>query len=278
MNSTTAAPYGFFAALCRGRRMRGGQVCFYIMLYALISGCSAKTEILNLHDIIQEQSDRQDQQVQELGTEIEVLNNKLEDQLEMMIDTRGGMSKEFRDIQDNISQLMALTGQIQREVVRLFSQINMQQDQVISSPEPSDLDSVDVIISDVEGADPALAENTYKAAMSQLSRGSLATARRAFESFLVDYPDHRLAPSAHFFLGDVLEQENRLDEAIETFLRIPELYPTADRVPQALYRTGSIYILKENLEEGVRYLDTVVNTYPDSGVADLARELLQELN
>lgn len=271
-------PYGFFAALCRRRRIRGGQVCFYIMIYALVSGCATKTDVLSIHDIIQEQSDHQDQQIQKLETEIEVLNNELKDQLEMMVDTRGEMSKEFREIQDNISQLMALTGQIQREVVRLVNQINMQQDQVVSSPEYSDPDSADVIVSDVEGADPALADDTYKAAMSQLSRGSLATARRAFESFLVDYPDHRLAPSAHFFLGDVLEQENRLDEAIQTFLRIPELYPTADRVPQALYRTGSIYILKENLEEGIRYLDTVVNTYPDSGAADLARELLQELN
>ena len=97
------------------------------------------------------------------------------------------------------------------------------------------------------------------------------------QSFLADYPDHRLAPSAQFFLGDVFEQENRLDEAIDVFLRIPELYPTEDRVPQALYRAGAIYALQENVEEAIRYLETVVNSYPDSGAADLARELLQEI-
>ena len=103
--------------------------------------------------------------------------------------------------------------------------------------------------------------------------------RRAEPSrvFLADYPDHRLAPSAQFFLADVYEQELRLDEAVEVFLRIPELYPTDDRVPVALYRAGAIFALQENVQEAVRYLETVVNTYPDSDAADLAQELLQEI-
>ena len=74
-----------------------------------------------------------------------------------------------------------------------------------------------------------------------------------------------------------MEQENRLDEAIEAFLRLPELFPTADRVPQALYRVGSIYELQGNLDQAVIYLERVVNTYPDSGAAELARELLREI-
>jgi tol-pal system protein YbgF len=125
--------------------------------------------------------------------------------------------------------------------------------------------------------DPAAAEETYQAAMTQFNRGSVNTARRAFESLLADYPDHRRAPSSQFFLADILEQENRLDEAIEGFLRVAELYPTADRVPQALYRIGAIYELQGNLDQAIIYLERVVNTYPDSGVGDLARELLREI-
>ena len=125
--------------------------------------------------------------------------------------------------------------------------------------------------------DPAAAEETYEAAMTQLSRGSVNTARRAFESFLAEYPDHRLAPSSQFFLGDILDQQNRLDDAIEAFLRVTQLYPASDRVPQALYRIGAIYGLQGNVDQAETYLERVVNTYPDSGAAELARELLREI-
>ncbi len=113
--------------------------------------------------------------------------------------------------------------------------------------------------------------------MTQLTRGSLNTARMALGSFLRDYPDHRLAPSAQFFLADIFTQENRLDEAIEEFLRVSELYPTADRVPVALYRIGNIYALQGEFDEAVNYLERVVNTYPGTGAAELAQELLQEI-
>ena len=113
--------------------------------------------------------------------------------------------------------------------------------------------------------------------MTQFNRGSLNTARMAFTGFLAGFPDHPLAPNAQFSLADILEQENRLDEAIEEFLRVTELYPAADRVPVALYRIGAIYVQQENFEEAVIYLERVVNTYPDSGAADLAEEQLQDL-
>ena len=83
--------------------------------------------------------------------------------------------------------------------------------------------------------------------------------------------------SAQFYLADILEQENRLDEAIQAFLRISELYPTADRVPAALYRIGAIYASQGNDEQAVIYLERLVNTYPDSGEAEIAEELLQDI-
>ena len=77
--------------------------------------------------------------------------------------------------------------------------------------------------------------------------------------------------------ADILVQENRLDEAKDAFLRIPELFPTAQRVPWALYRVALLEIEMDNLDGAREYLNRVVNTYPSSGVAELARERLQEI-
>jgi len=248
-----------------------------VFLLLMVCGCVTKGDVRSLQDVVEAQASRQDGQLEALATEIQALQDTLEIQSGMVVDTRGGIARELRDVQDTLSRLMALTGQIQREVTLLSNRFDAQAVRVTQTAPPGGADSAGVLRNHVGGADPAAADDTYQAAMVQLSRGSLATARRVFEGFLVDYPDHRLAPSARFFLGDVFEQENRLDEAIEAFLRIPELYPTDDRVPQALYRAGAVYAVQDNVTDAVRYLETVVNTYPDSGAADLAQELLKEL-
>ena len=269
-------PSGSAAVLRCGRGRRGGVVSLPVLM-ALTSACATKGDVRDLQDTVQAVAVEREQEFQHIEAEIQALRDTVEAQAGRVVDTSGGIARELRDVQDQLSRLMALTGEIQREVALLSSRIDAEQARVAPTPRVGDADSSYVLTPDVSGADPAAAEDTYEAAMAQLSRGSLATAQRAFEAFLVHYPDHRLAPSAQFFLGDVFEQLGRLDEAIEAFLRIPQLYPADDRVPQALYRTGAIHALQENVEEAARYLETVVNTYPDSGAADLAGELLREI-
>ena len=123
----------------------------------------------------------------------------------------------------------------------------------------------------------ATADALYNAAIGQFNRGSITTARRAFEQFLQAYPNHQLAPEARFHLADIMVQENRLEEALAAFQDIPARFPTADTVPRALYRSALIQIELDRIDEAVATLERVVNTYPESGTAILAREKLEEI-
>jgi tol-pal system protein YbgF len=189
---------------------------------------------------------------------------------------------ELRRIQDQLATLGELTGQTQRVIASLRDQLASNRQ---PAPPPAIVDSLgtDTGRPQVPVMDPSVrdgdsgADAVYNAAITQLNRGSLGTARRAFERFLDQFPNHRLAPDAHFFLADILVQENRLDEAKDAFLHIPELFPTAQRVPWALYRVALLEIEMDNLDGAREYLNRVVNTYPSSGVAELARERLQEI-
>ena len=236
-------------------------------------------DVRRLQDEVAGQAARQEARLRDLSADIEALQDSLEVQSaianEMVVETRGGIARELRDIRTQLSQLTQLTGQIQRSVVSMSQRLQAEGAGVTTSPRRADPDSLRALLG--RGGDPAAADQTYEAAVTQFNRGSLNTARMAFSSFLGDYPDHRLAPSAQFNLGDILFQENRLDEAIGEFLRVAQLYPTADRVPVALYRVGLIYVLQENVETARTYLERVVNSYPDSGVADLARDLLEDI-
>ncbi len=268
-------PFGTSVAFYRGWARRGGV--FLVCVAALLaSGCATKGDVRSLQEEVAQQASRQAAQLRELSADVQAIRDTLEIQSDMVVDSRGGIARELRDIQTQLSQLTALTGQIQRSVVLLSQRIEAEGARVTTSGQRADPDSLRALFARPDGG-PAAAEETYEAAVTQHNRGSLNTARMAFSSFLAGYPEHRLAPSAQFYLGNILEQENRLDEAIQAFLRVGELYPTADRVPAALYRIGAIYALQGNDEQAVIYLERLVNTYPDSGEAEIAEELLQDI-
>ncbi len=258
-----------------------GRVFLVTSTLLLASGCAMKGDVQRLQDEVARQAALQDAQLRELSADIQALQDSLEVQSaianEMVVDTRGGIARELRDIQDQLSRLTALTGQIQRSVVLLSERFQAEGARVTTSDRRANPDSLGALAGR-GGGDPAACVEIWDAAVTQFNRGSLNTARMAFGRFLSDCPDDdRLAPRAQFNLGNIAQQQDRLDDAIQEFLRVAQLYPSADQVPVALYRIGRIYVLQEDVESARTYLELVVNSYPDSGVAELARELLQEI-
>jgi TolA-binding protein len=106
----------------------------------------------------------------------------------------------------------------------------------------------------------------------------LSTAQRAYEDFIEQFPTHALAPDAHFFLADVLIQQDRPDDALETLQQIPTLFPTAARVPEVLFRIATLQREAGDEDEARATLERIVATYPDASITFLAREMLEELN
>ena len=83
-----------------------------------------KGDVRRLQDDVAGQAARQEAQLRELSADIQALQDSLEIQSaiqsEMVVDTRGGIARELRDIQTQLSQLTELTGQIQRSVVKSY--------------------------------------------------------------------------------------------------------------------------------------------------------------
>ena len=272
-------PFGTSGALLRGWG-RGGGVFLVASTLLLSAGCATKGDLRDLQGEVAGQATRQEAQLRQLSADIQALRDSVEVQSaianEMVVDSRGVIARELRDMQNSLSRLTALTGQIQRSIVLLSERLRAEGARVTTSARRADPDSLGALFGR-GGGDPADCDETYEAAVTQFNRGSLNTARFAFSRFLGDCPTHLRAPTAQFNLGDILEQENRLGEAIEEFVRVGQLYPRADRVPLALYRVALIHVLQEDVETARTFLDRVVNSYPDSGAAGLARELLEDI-
>jgi tol-pal system protein YbgF len=239
-----------------------------------LSGCATKRDLRELREEIRALSQQQQEALEGLAGLNLAVQDTLRGQSDALFETRGETIRRLREIDDRLMTLMELTGENQRSLAALRDLVEARgvpyaPSQSDASGRPREGEGVD------SGSGP---EDTYNVAVTQFNRGAFSTARRAFQQFLQEFPNHSLASDAHFYLADILVQENSPGEAIEAFLRIPEFYPTARKVPDSLYRIGVLYIELDDLDEARRYLQRVVASYPESGAAILAQDRLAEIS
>ena len=238
------------------------------------TGCATKGDLRNLRLEMRGLGARQDSILAALARQNAVTQDTLRRQTDQLFEIRGDVSRQLQRILDELTMLRELTGQNQRTIASVRDQLEGLR-RVASAPGGGVMTGPDELSGEVAAS--GAADAMYNAAVQQHQRGSLNTAQRAFEDFLQRYPNHALSPEARFYLADGLEQEDRLQDAIAAFNQISELHPTALRVPDALYRIGLLHQQLGNRQEAVRFLERVVNTYPDSPAAGLARERIREI-
>ncbi len=241
-----------------------------------LAACATKGDVRDLRDEMRALADRQEDLLAELERLQWVTQDSIRQQSRMLTSLRGELGQRILDVHDQVLELQALTGQSQQVLAGLRDQLEAQRRQIAQPLDPSPWD--------FEAGDPdgppeggGAAREIYNTAVTQFNRGNLGTARRAFEDFLERFPNHQLAPDARYFLADIMVQEGDEDQAIEAFLRIQELHPTAPRVASALYRVGVLHLEREEYDLAEEYLERVVNTYPDTEAAELAEERLQDI-
>ncbi len=258
-----------------GRRRLLGALALIVTSTA----CATKSDMRDLETELMDAMRRQEQLMQQIQQMAEATQDSVGANSEALMDIQGNTNRQLLEIQDQLITLQELAGQSQRNLAAMRDQLERQRQTtavVVPGAGATGAAGADMPGS-ADGDDSDQARQLFNAGVTNYDRGSLGTARRAFQQFLQANPSHELAPDAQYYLADVSVQENNLDEAIEAFNRIPELYPSAERVPWAVYRVGLLQVDLGNTEEAVVSFERVVNTHPDSDAAGLAQEKLDEL-
>ncbi len=248
-------------------------------------GCAMKGDIRLLQQELRTIAARQDSLVTQLRRETQQTQDTLRTQGDQMFDLRGDLNRQLQQISQSLVRIEAITGENQRGLASVRDQMaNMRRVPTVPTPGSGRVGDPTAApdSSGAEGGESLIGGGTnarelYDVAKSQYDRGSLTSASQAFEQFLGEHPNHEMAPDAHFFLADILTQQDAPEEAIEAFQGIQELFPTHARVPQALYRIAEVQIDLEDLDAAKATLERIINTYPDELVAMLARERLDEI-
>jgi tol-pal system protein YbgF len=131
-------------------------------------------------------------------------------------------------------------------------------------------------------------QDIYQAAYIDFSKGSYSLAIAGFREFLRRYPDHELAGSAQYWIGEAYlslargftdasqgdKASESLEQAVQEFKKVQANYPRADKVPTALYKEALALIdLKQPALAQAR-LQYLVDNFPRAEETSLARERL----
>ena len=134
-------------------------------------------------------------------------------------------------------------------------------------------------------------QDIYQAAYIDFSKGSYSLAIAGFREFLRRYPDHELAGSAQYWIGEAYlslargftdasqsdKASESLEQAVQEFKKVQANYPRADKVPTALYKEALALIDLKQPGLAQARLQYLVDNFPRAEETSLARERLTTL-
>ena len=264
---------------------RSGQAVL-VAAVVVLGGCATRGDLRQLQYEVRSLAVRQDSAFQALQRIVERSNGEALDSVaelaELLFELRGDFNNRLLDIQNQQLIMGELVGQSQHSIALMTEQLNAQRREIerVSRQQPADTTAADPEddeeSSDTQRPDPA--EDAYNAVVALLERGSVSVARSGFEQFLEEYPNSEFAAGAYLHLAEIMAlQDDQIEDAITTYRLIPDLFPDAPEVPQALFQAGLLCASIEDFERARGYLEWLVESYPDHRLVPQATERLEEI-
>lgn len=98
-----------------------------------------------------------------------------------------------------------------------------------------------------------------------------------FEAFLQNYPNSGYAPNAHYWLGQLLFNNNDLAKAKTHFERVVANFATSNKVPDALLKLGQVAERENNKDAALRFYRRLTSEHASATSARLAQERIDAL-
>lgn len=127
------------------------------------------------------------------------------------------------------------------------------------------------------GAGAGVADKLYTDGYAQFNTASYQAAQQTFQEFLARSPQSDLADDAQYWIGECSFALKDYRRAILEFRKVVDQYPFGNRVPHAFLKIGLSYLALGERDRAAENLETVVEAFPKSDVATVARATLDDI-
>jgi tol-pal system protein YbgF len=170
-----------------------------------------------------------------------------------------GQEGKIKELED---QLKGLEGKVSAVASK-----QIEQEKLIPTKEiPAELKGISTGMGDL-----------YKEAYETLHRGDLEGARRKFEGFLKQYSNTELSDNAQFWIGETYYLKKDYERAILEYEKAIVKYPEGDKIPAALFKQALAFLELGDKTNARNLLRRVIEKYPHSDQAELAKKKLETI-
>lgn len=119
-------------------------------------------------------------------------------------------------------------------------------------------------------------KDIYMAGYQALREGKTAQAREKFSSILKAYPENEYSDNARFWIGESYFKDENYPDAILSYEDLFKNNPDSDKVPGAMLKQGLSFYAIKDVKTGKIILEKLIEKYPDSEPAKLARKKMDK--
>jgi tol-pal system protein YbgF len=232
--------------------------------------------------------DRMAAQLEELKTELVLLQRQTQTMQDTFNKTMGEMNTLIVQMSDNISAVRRAQSSVSTTSSESVTQVTAMGERITATNQRMERLSEQFaqlrkLIEDIPKAPtftqltPGNAEQLFAAAYSDYSRGNYDLAMSEFKQYVEIFPSSELADNAQYWIGEILYAQKKLPEAAAEFDKVKTVNPNGDKTTAALYKRGLILLEMTRKEEAIVQFQEIFKDYPKTKEGELANQQLQQL-
>lgn len=213
------------------------------------------------------QAEADKKQLDERLTRIEaaVQNRQPLVDLAILID---GLKQDMAKLRGQIEVLMNQTEQIEKRQKDLYVDLDNRL-RKIEQGSPADAKPAAQPVVDV-----AAENKTYEAALNQFKLGNYQSAIASFQSFMTNYSQSQLVPSAQYWVGNAYYALRDYKVAIATQQKVVASWPSSAKASDAMLNIASSQAEMGDARAARETLQTLLKKYPGTPAAEQAKQRL----
>lgn len=214
--------------------------------------------------------------VNRMGTTVSTLEQSVQE-AQATTNTRvDSLATQVQSLRDAVDELTARLGRISQQLSETQG-VLQSVDARLAPPLPGEEGEGAAAPSSKAAAAPPSAKGLYNNALRDFTSGKYDLAWQQFTDYLNYYGRSELAGNAQFYLGEIRYRQGDFRGALAEYDKVLHNYPASYKIPAAHLKKG--YSLLELNEQGpgVQVLRTLIDKFPRSDEAQLARGRLQRL-
>ncbi|MGH9845953.1 MAG: tol-pal system protein YbgF [Blastocatellia bacterium] len=235
-----------------------------------------------------EKIDRMAVQLEELKTELVLLQRQVQGMQDTFNKTTGELNTLIVQMSDNISAIRRAQSAVSTNSAEALTQVSAMGERITATNQRMERLSeqfaqLKKVIEDIPKMPtftqltPGNAEQLFAAAYSDFSRGNYDLAMSEFKQYVEIYPSSELADNAQYWIGEILYAQKKLPEAAAEFEKVAAVNAKGDKTATALYKRALILLETEKKDEALAQFQTILKDYPKTRESELATQQLQQL-